>query len=203
MKLFYMPGACSLASHITLREIDVDFEIERVDGSTKTTEAGQDFTQINPKGYVPALQLDDGQILTEGAAILQFLADTHPGAKLAPESGSVQRALLNEQLNFVASELHKAFAPFFSSEITDAGKARAETHVRENLDYLENLLSDGRTYLNGNTFSISDSYLFVVTRWAKPVGITLAEWPKLSALCERIASRKKVQEAMRAEGILN
>ena len=203
MKLYYKPGACSLASHIVLREIGENFELESVDTDTQETETGADFRQINPKGYVPVLRLDDGQVITEGAAILQYLADQHPEADLAPKPGTLKRARLQEHLNFVSSELHKAFGPFFSSRASDKEKQAAKEKVEKKLDHIEALFSDGRHYLLGETFSVSDAYLFVVSSWTKPTGIGLDKWPNVAAFSARVANREKVQDAMRAEGLLN
>lgn len=203
MQLFYKPGACSLASHIVLRELGVTFELDRVDTAAGKTEAGADFRAINPKGYVPTLRLDDGEVLTEGAAILQYLADQNPQAGLAPAAGTLGRARLQEHLNYVASELHKAFGPFFSPDITDSGKAAAEAKVASKFDYVETLFADGRPFLLGEDFSVADAYLFVVSSWSKPTGIDLDRWPHVQAFVARVAGREPVQQAMRAEGLLN
>ena len=203
MQLYYKPGACSLASHIVLRELGEPFELDRVDTAAGRTEAGADFRAINPKGYVPTLTLEDGQVLTEGAAILQYLADRKPEAGLAPAAGTLERARLQEHLNYVASELHKAFGPFFSPDITDAGRAAAESKVAARFDYLETLFADGRSYLLGDRFSVADAYLFVVSSWSKPTGIDLDRWPHLQAFVSRVAGREPVQQALRAEGLLN
>lgn len=203
MKLYYSPGACSLASHIILHEVAKDFEIEKVDTGAQQTETGADFSAINPKGYVPALLLDDGQVLTEGAAVLQYIADQHPRAGLAPQAGTVQRARLQEHLNFVSSELHKAFGPFFSSTASDEDKLAAKQKVAQKMDHFESLFSDGRDYLLGEHFSVSDAYLFVVSSWATPTGIGLEQWPHLKAYAERVSKRDAVRKAMRVEGLLN
>lgn len=202
MKLYYKPGACSLASHIVLREVGADFELERVDTGAQKTESGADFTRINPKGYVPVLHLDDGQILTEGAAILQYLADRKPEARLAPPAGSLERARLQEHLNYTASELHKAFSPFFAPSVTDTEKEAAKAKVIKRMDYFESVFADGREYLLGDRFSVADAYFFVVANWTKPTGIGLDRWPKVAAHATRVMGREKVKEAMRAEGIL-
>lgn len=203
MKLYYKPGACSLASHIVLREIGEDFELESVDTNTQKTETGADFAQINPKGYVPVLRLDGGQVITEGAAVLQYLADQHPEAGLAPKPGTLERARLQEHLNFVSSELHKAFGPFFSPSASDEEKQAAKANVGSKMDHLESIFSDGRKYLLGDEFSVSDAYFFVVASWAEPTGIGLDKWPNVAAFSSRVAGREKVQDAMRAEGLLN
>ena len=199
MKLYYSPGACSLSPHILLRELGFKFTLERVDGATKKTQTGEDFLKINPKGYVPVLKLDSGETLTEGAAIIQYLADQKPEARLAPPSGTMQRARLQEHLNFLASELHKAFGPFFQANATEAAKKDATANVGRQLDHFETVLSDGRPYLLGDAYTIADPYLFVISGWAKPTGIGLATWPKLAAFSERIAGREAVRAALRAE----
>lgn len=201
MKLYYSPGACSLATHIVLRELDLPFELERVDTSTGRTESGVDFRTINPKGYVAALELDDGQILTESAALLQYVADLRPEAGLAPEGG-LARARLQEQLNFTSSELHKAFGPLFDPATSPEGRQAAIDRASDRLNHYETLLSDGRPYLLGETCSVADVHLFVVARWAEPCGFGLDRWPHLKAHGQRIAGRAAVRAAMSAEGLL-
>lgn len=201
MKLYYMPGACSLASHITLREVGAAFDLEKVDAKQKKTERGADYTAINPKGYVPALALDNGELLTEGVAIMQYIADQNPKAGLAPAAGTLARARLQEQLNFVAAELHKAFSPLFNPSLPESDKAAARERVGQKLDLVEQLLSDGRSYLVGDNFSVADAYLFTVTNWTGPTGIGLDRWPHLAAFQQRIAARETVQAALKAEGL--
>jgi len=203
MKLYYKPGTCSLASHIVLRELGEKFEIERVDTDTQKTETGEDFTQINPNGYVPALRLNNGEVLTEGASVLQYIADQHPESGLTPMAGTLARARLQEHLNFVSTELHKAFGPFFSSTSTIEEKKAATFNVEQKMNHVEALFSDGRKHLLGDEFSVSDAYLFVVSSWTKPTGIGLDKWPNIKAFSERVSKRKNVQEAMRAEGLIN
>ena len=202
MKLYYSPGACSLSPNIVLREAGVAFDLERVDTSTKKTETSADFLQINPKGYVPVLRLDDGEILTEGAAIVQYIADQRPDSGLVPKAGTIERARLQEHLNFTASELHKAFVPLFSPDTSEAGKQAAVTNVERKFEHFERVLSDGRAHLLGDKFSVADAYLFVVSTWTKPTGIGLDKWPHLAKFAERVAARPKVREAMKAEGLL-
>ena len=202
MKLYYSPGACSLSPHIVMREAGMAFDMERVDLANHQTETGTDFTQINPKGYVPALRLDDGQVLTEGATIVQYIADLHPEAALAPKPGTLERTRLQEYLNFIATEYHKAFSPLFSSDVSEAAKATAIGNVERGLDYFEKLFADGRAYLMGDKFSVADAYLFVVTNWTKMTGIGLAKWPHVAAFVTRVAGRGKVQDALRAEGLI-
>ena len=202
MKLYFKPGACSLASHIVLRETGAEFELEQVDTAAQKTASGEDFSAINPKGYVPALRLDDGEILTEGAAVLQFLADRAPEAGLAPAAGTIERARLQEHLNFVASELHQAFGPFFGGQLSDEARRAAEAKVARRMDHFETLLADGRPFLLGETFTVADAYLFVVASWANFTGIGLDTWPRVAAFVERVAARPKVREAMVAEGLI-
>jgi glutathione S-transferase len=201
MKLFYSPGACSLAPHIVLREINKDFDLVKVDFSTSKTEHGDDFTQINPHGYVPAIQLDNSDTLTEGVAIMQYLADSSPEAGLVPKNGTFERAKLHERLNYLTSEFHKGFAPLFS-DVSDEEKKRAVANVESKLDYLDDLLSE-QDYLMGDKFSIADAYMFVIASWTAPTGIELKKWSNISAYSEKIASRKSVQDAMRAEGLIS
>jgi glutathione S-transferase len=201
MKLYYSPGACSLSPHIILRELGISFDLERVDTATKTTESGEDFRTVNPKGYVPALRLDDGEVLTEGAAIVQYIADTNGASELAPPFGTLGRARLQEHLNFVASELHKAFSPLFRADASEEAKAAASANIGRRLDHIEHVLSDGRSYLLGDKFTVADAYLFVVSSWAIPAGIGLDRWPNLAAFVERVRSRPAVKAAMKAEGL--
>jgi glutathione S-transferase len=203
MKLYYKPGACSLASHIILQEIGHDFEIESVDTDNQITESGDNFSKINPKGYVPALRLDDGEIVTEGTAVLQYLADQNPEAGLAPKPGTLERTRLQEHLNYTSSELHKAFGPFFSSSASDEEKQSAKENVGRKMDHFESVFDDGRSYLLGDKFSVADAYFFVVSSWAIPTGIGLDKWPRIAAFSTRVAGRETVQNAMRAEGLLN
>ncbi|HEX6013648.1 MAG TPA: glutathione transferase GstA [Geminicoccaceae bacterium] len=201
MKLYYAPGVCSLSPHVVLREAGLDFELERVDLAAKKTETGADYRPINPKGYVPALQLDDGQVLTEGAAIVQYVADSRPEARLAPPAGTLERARVQEHLNFVASELHQAFSPLFSPATSAEAKDAARARVRQRLDDIERMLSDGRRFLTGDQFTVADAYLFVVAGWAKPTEIGLASWPNVEAFVSRVGEREAVRAALRAEGL--
>jgi glutathione S-transferase len=203
MKLYYKPGACSLASHIALRESGANFDLEQVDTKAMTTAGGEDYSGVNPNGYVPALRIDDGRILTEGAAVLQYIADLHPLANLAPPAGTFERSKLHEQLNFVSSELHNAFNPFFAgTPLEGEVRALAEAKVIKKLGHFETLLADGRRYLGGDTFGIADAYLFVVANWSTFIGLSLDSLPSMKAFVARVADRPKTQDAMRAEGLL-
>jgi glutathione S-transferase len=202
MKLYYSPGTCSMASHIVLREIGKPFDLEKVDTGTKRTESGADFFKVNAKGVVPALEIGEGETLTEGAAILQFIADSSGASELAPKSGTIARARVHEMLNFTASELHKAFGPLFSSESSDEAKEAARKNVGRKFDWLESRLADGRTHLTSNNFTVADAYAFVVSNWANLKGIPLANWPLLKSFVERVAARPAAQAAMKAEGLI-
>jgi glutathione S-transferase len=199
MKLYYSPGACSLSPHIILRELGSDFELARVDLATKKVDDGRDFKEVTAKGQVPALELDDGTVLTEGVAIVQYLADQKPDAGLMPPVGSVERARVQETLNFISSELHKAFSPLFNPATSHEGRAAASEAVAAKLSVLEAQLSDGRPWLAGHTFSPADSYGFAVTRWAPFQGIVLDHWPSLSTWLSRVESRSGVQAALAGE----
>jgi glutathione S-transferase len=201
MKLYYIPGACSAASHIMLRETGRDFELESVSPETGKTGIGKNFRDINPKGHVPALELENGDIFTEGAAVLQFIADSAPDKAFSPKPGSAERARLQEHLNYTSSELHKAFTPLFKGAEGEAAE-QAKANVKERFSYIEGLLSDGREFLVGNTFSAADAYLFVVANWANFQDIDLTPWPRLSAFIDRVLSRPSVQMAFKAEGLV-
>lgn len=201
MKLYFSPGACSLSPHIVMRELDLPVALEQVSTKTKQLARGGDFFAINPKGQVPVLELEDGTRITEGAAIVQFLADRAGAKELAPQPGTVARARVQEVLNFTASELHKAFVPLFVPTTTDEGKAAAKAAVSKHLDHVESLFADGRDYATSSSFTVADAYLFVVTNWTNFVGISLDAWPKLKAFMGRVAARPSVQAALKAEGL--
>ncbi|MBM3525495.1 MAG: glutathione transferase GstA, partial [Alphaproteobacteria bacterium] len=201
MKLYYSPGACSLSPHIILREAGLAFDVEKVDLKAKKTEKGADFTTINAKGQVPTLQLDSGEILTEGPVIVQYIADQKPGAGLAGAAGTMERYRVQEWLNHITSELHKGFSPLFRPNTPDAYKDIAKANLAAKFDGLEKHLA-GRQYLMGDKFTVADAYLFTVVGWTKFVGVDLAKWPKLAAYHARVAARPKVQEALKAEGLL-
>ena len=198
--LYGSPGSCSLASHIVLREAGVDFNLVKVNLKAHETENGRDFYAINPKGYVPALELETGDVLTEGPAITQYIADTHPYANLAPTPGTVERAKVQEDLTFIGTEVHKSFAPLFNPANSDEVKQAAKDKIASRFDLLEQRLSGGKDYLH-SAFSIADAYLYVMTRWATGMGLDLARWPHLVAYKDRVAARPHVQEALAAEGL--
>ena len=201
MKLYYSPGACSLAPHIALREVGHEFEIERVDIPKKTTESGADYWAINPKGYVPALKLDDGNVLTEVAVILQYIADQNQSANLAPRFGSIERYHLLEWLNFIATEVHKQIGAMFNPQMTPDMKAVQVGVIERRLTALDKML-EGRQYLMGDAFSIADGYLFNILMWTGKHKIDIARWANVAAVNARVGARPKVMEAMKAEGLL-
>ncbi|RXT48225.1 glutathione transferase GstA [Bosea sp. Tri-44] len=202
MKLYYSPGACSLSPHIALREAGLPFSLEKVDLLAGKTETGADYAALNPKGYVPALQFENGIVLTEGAIIARYIADLAPAADLAPKPGSFERVRLEEVMNFIGSELHKAYTPLFLPDTTEDGKATARARVARKLAYIEALLADDRSHLLGERFTVADGYLFTIVNWSDSRGVPLDAFPKLRAFMERIGARASVQEAMRAEGLL-
>lgn len=198
MKLYIIPGACSLAVNIALREAGVRFELIRVDGNTHKTEQGADFLAINPKGYVPALQLDDGQVLTETVAVLQYVADSTPQVRLAPPAGSLMRYRLMEWLSFINSEVHKAFSPLYSPEANDAVRDFARNRLLKRLDYLQQVVRE--PYVLGDGFTVADAYLFTTLGWCSDVGLDLATWPGLASYHAHIALRPHVAAALQSEG---
>ncbi len=200
LKLFYMPGACSLATHIILREIGDEFELEKV-GRDKKTETGADFLQLNPKGYVPALQLDDGEIVTENIVIHQYLADHHTSAYLLPKHGTRERLRVDELMVYVSTEIHKGYSPLFNPALSEDVKVIFRDKLAQRYGLVEELLSDGRTWLTGEQFSTVDAYLFTVSRWAKNTGVDLSKFPGVTGLNERIADRPGVKAALDAEGL--
>jgi glutathione S-transferase len=200
MKLYYTPGACSLAVHITLIEAGLSFDKESVDLAKKKTASGVDFTTINAKGYIPALQLDSGELLTEGPAINQYLADLVPEKKLAPANGTLDRVRMQSWLTFIGTELHKSFTPLFHPSSDDV-KAQAKAHIDKRLSYVNQELA-GKQYLVGEQFSIADAYLFTVVGWMGFLAMPTDAYPNVQALVARVAARPAVQAAMKAEGLL-
>lgn len=201
MKLYYAPGACSLASHIALREAGLPVELVKVDLGSKRTETGVDFRTVNSKGYVPTVELDDGQRLTEGPAILQYIADKVPTRGLAPSPGTMERYRLQEWLNFISTELHKQYSPLFDRQADEAVKQRQRERLAERLGWVSRQLGE-RDYLMGSNFSVADAYLFTVLSWSGLVGVDLSGLAALTAFVARVGAREAVQAALRAEGLL-
>lgn len=201
MKLYYSPGACSLSPHIVLREAGLPFEAVLASTKTKKLADGTDFFTINPKGSVPVLELDNGERLTEGPAIVQYLADLVPEKQLAPANGSWPRYRLQEWLNYITSELHKGFSPLFNPATPEDAKPLFREALNKRLTWVDSQL-EGRDYLLGSQFSVADAYLFVVSNWGQYVGVDISGLPNLGAWRGRVAARPAVQEAMKAEGLL-
>ncbi|WP_267221274.1 glutathione transferase GstA [Dyella silvae] len=201
MKLYYAPGACSLSPHIVAREAGIPVELEKVDHKSKRTASGADYLQINPKGYVPALVLHTGELLTEGPAIVQYLADLKPERALAPANGTAARYRLQEMLGYINSELHKAYAPLFAPETSESTRVQREIGVRKLYTLLNQHLAQ-QEWLVGDSFSVADAYLFTVTNWANYVKLDLSEFPAVQAFQKRVAARPMVREALVAEGLV-
>ena len=201
MKLYYKAGACSLSPHIVLREAGLAFELERVDLASKKTGSGGDYFGVNPKGYVPALALDDGQLLTEGPAIVQYLADLVPEKRLAPPAGTMARTRLQEWLNFIATELHKGFSPLYNPRAPEEWKAVARELLAKRIALVAERLA-GRDYLMEDAFTVADAYLFTVLNWAAFAKVDLSPWPVLGAYQARVAARPAVRAALLAEGLI-
>ena len=201
MKLYYATGTCSLSPNIVAREAGIDFTLDKVDLATKKTSSGRDYLAINPKGYVPALELDDKRVLTEGPAIVQYLADQKPDAGLAPKAGTIERYRLQEWLNFITSEIHKQFSPLFRPNTPEDYKPIAKENLAKRFAWLDQQLA-GKEYLLGNRFTVADAYLFTVLNWTVPLKIDLKQWPNVAAYVDRIRKRPKVKEAMQEEGLL-
>jgi glutathione S-transferase len=201
MKLYYFSGACALSPHIVLLEAGLPYTLEKVDNATKKTASGSDYLAINSKGAVPALELDDGRVLTEGPAIVQYLADLKPESGLAPRAGTFERYQLMEILNYITSEVHKGFGPLFNPKISADWKASALAGLDKKFAWLSGFLGN-KQFLMGETFTVADAYLFTVLNWTGHLKIDLGKWPVLQAYQARVAQRPKVQQAMREEGLL-
>ena len=200
MKLYYMPGACSLSPHIVAREAGIDLQLVKVDGATKRTEDGADFLAINPKGYVPALELDDGQLLTEGPAIVQYLADLKPASGLAPANGTLARYRLQEVLGYINSEIHKSYSPLFKPDTPEATRQERKDYLRKRYAFVEGILAK-QPWLLGDHFTVADAYLYTVTNWARHVDFDLSDFPAVLAFQKRVAERPSVEAALDAEGL--
>lgn len=201
MKLYFAPGACSLSPHIALREAGISAEYERVDARTKLTESGREFLGINSRGAVPALELDDGQILTEGPAIVQYIADLAGGVDLAPPAGSFERYRLQEWLNYLGAELHKPFSLMFSPMATEESRRTQRATLEPVLEFLARSLAE-KPFLMGTQFSVADGYLFTLLNWTIPTGIDLGLWPSLKEYHGRIVRRPAVRAALTREGLI-
>lgn len=199
MKLYYSPGSCSLAPHILAREAGLPITLDRVRFPNKTTDSGVDYLSINPKGSVPAIELDGGDVLTENAVLLQYMAEQAPEAKLIPESG-LARWRVKELLNFVATELHKSFSPLFRKDLTPEWRAGVIGNLEKKFDVVEKMLAD-KPYLTGDRFAAPDAYAFAVLRWSKQHNLDLSRWPKIIAYLARVAARPAVRQAMEEEGL--
>ena len=201
MKLYYSTGACSLSPHIALREAGLPFELVLASTKTHKLADGTDYYTINPKGYVPLLELDNGERLSEGPAIVQYVADLVPAKNLAPANGTMARYRLQEWLTFIGTEIHKSFSPLFNPATTEDARAAAKTRLQGRLAYVNEQLA-GKQFLMGDTFSVADGYLFTVTNWGRPTGVDISALTNLTAFMARVAARPAVQEAMKAEGLL-
>jgi len=198
MKLFFVPGHCSMAAHIALYESGLKFATELVDTKSKKTKSGADYSKINLKGAVPALQLDNGEVLTEGAVIMQYIADQKPEKNLIPAAGTFARYRCQEWLNYIASDIHKGYAPLWSDEPGEIFKETVKNNMYKRFDYISEKLS-GQDFLMGQQFTIADAYLFTVLRWTKLLKIDLSKWPVLMGYCEKVMSRPAVQATLKAE----
>jgi len=201
MKLFYSRGTCSLAPHIVLHEAALQADLQKVDVKARMLEGGGDFTEVNPNGYVPVLQLDNGEFLTENGVILQYLADLKPQSGLAPAAGTLARYRLMEWLSFISSELHKAYSPLFAPTTPEEYKAIVKHKLAQRLGYVDQKLT-GKQYLMGDTFTVADAYLFVVVNWSRAMQVDLTAFQNLQAFQQRVAHRPAVQAAMKAEGLV-
>ncbi len=201
MKLYYSPGACSLSPHIVLREAGLTFQPVMTSTKTHELQDGTDYYTINPRGYVPVLELDNGERLSEGPAIVQYIADQVPAKKLAPANGTMARSRLQEWLNFTTSEIHKGFSPLFNPATPEDYKPMVKAKLLDRYKWVDAQL-EGKDYLLGSDFSVADAYLFTVTSWAPHVGVDLEPFKNVAAFMKRMAARPAVQEAMKAEGLL-
>ncbi|MEO8330833.1 MAG: glutathione transferase GstA [Gallionella sp.] len=200
LKLYYVPGTCALCPHIVLHEAGVDFTLDKVNRSDKKTESGQDYNAINPKGYVPGLVMHNGQLLTEVAVVVQYIADQAPDKKLAPPAGTLEHYRLQEMLNFIATEIHKSYSPLFNPKLSEEAKTIMKERLNGRIGLAAKSL-EGKDYLMGKDFSIADAYLYTVLRWSPRLGVDLATWPVLQKYMERIAARPAVKAALAEEGL--
>ena len=201
MTLYYMPGACSLAPHIALQEAGLTFDTLRVDGKSKTTADGQDYLRVTDKGYVPALRLPDGSVLTECIAVLQYIGDHSANAQLSAPDGGASRYRVSEWLAYISTELHKAYGPMFNPAASDAEKQRALDALAKKFSWVQDALGD-RKFIVGETFTVADAYLFTVLGWTKFIGLHLDKWPTLQRYHAAIGARPKVTAALKTEGLI-
>lgn len=201
MKLYYVPGTCSQAAHIALREAGLAFELDRMDPVTRRTAGGEDYLKVNPKGSVPALRLDSNEVLTEAAVILQYIADRKPESGLAPAAGTMERYRLMEWLNFISSDVHKQFSPFFNPKLPEAWRENQLNVLTRRFAMLSERLKD-RPYLMGERFTVADAYLFAVLGWTRKFQIDLTPWPALGEFLARVAARPAVAAALQEEGLM-
>jgi glutathione S-transferase len=201
MKLYYSPGVCSLSPHIVLREAGFPVELKRVDMQSKAVEGGGDYREVNPKGYVPALELENGDVLTEGPAIVQYIADLKPELRLAPPNGTLERYRLQEMLTFIGTEIHKFFTPFHYKAASEDWRGIAKGRLTQRFNFLNKHL-ENKDYLLGSQFTVADAYLFTTLTWTPRAGFDRSQWPSLDQYHNRVAARPKVQEAMRAERLI-
>jgi glutathione S-transferase len=201
MKLYYSPGACSLSPHIVARELGLDVQLEKVDTKSHTFDSGSDYFKVNPKGYVPALEIGAGEILTEGPAIVQYLGDRKPQSGVVPAAGTMERYRLQEMLGYINSELHKTYSPLFNPDTKPEQAEERKEYLRKRYKYLDQLLA-GHEYLVGDHFTAADAYLFTVTNWAGYVKLDLSGYPNIMAFQKRVAARPAVQQAMKEEGLV-
>ena len=201
MKLYYAPGACSLSPHITACEAGIEIELEKVDLATHKTASGENFNEINPKGYVPALRLDNGEILTEGPVIVQYIADQAPDKHLIPQKGTMERYRTEEWLSFISSELHKPLGSFFRKNLPDSERELIMKRITKRLEYINNSLK-GKQFLMGDLFTVCDGYLFTILTWAKPSGIEFTLYPEIAQYMNRVGARPAVQTALKEEGLV-
>ncbi|HEY3859340.1 MAG TPA: glutathione transferase GstA [Gammaproteobacteria bacterium] len=198
MKLYFSPGACSLASTIAFHEAGVPVELVRVDTGVHKLKDGSDYYKISPRGYVPALQLDDGEVFTEGAALLQYIGDLSPASAVIPKQGTVDRLRANSWLTFISSEIHKTYSPLFNKDLSDDAKAIFKAKLGKRFDELDHHFLTHK-YLMGEQFTVADAYLYTVISWSPHVGIELGKWPHLAEYRQRVADRPKVKAALQAE----
>jgi glutathione S-transferase len=201
MRLYYAPGACSLSPHIVAHEAGIKLDLEKVDIATKKTASGKDYLSINPKGYVPALELDNGQVLTEGPAVVQYLADQKPASGLAPANGTFERYRLQEMLGYINSEIHKTYAPLFNPKTSAEVREERFEYLRKRFGYIDKVLA-GKSFLLGERFTVADAYLFVMVSWADYVKLDLSSLANVKAFQQRVAGRPAVQAALKAEGLM-